>query len=175
MAKYWKIVEPSGHAPRGAQFKFYYWHSGNVTIREMANGFKTLPMTGFEPRSSGIESDHSANWATTTAPGARQFTFRVCSLFLSFPPLLLRTSNKVSRAVGGINSKASQTEIQNKFGSSHLHYFQQNILYAKGGEYYKAFLFYTKVTLKFRQLEFGKLWLSSPNFHRDPILWLDAK
>ena len=24
-------------------------------------------MTGFEPRTSGIGSDHSANWATTTA------------------------------------------------------------------------------------------------------------
>ena len=24
-------------------------------------------MTGFEPRTSGIESDHSTNWATTTA------------------------------------------------------------------------------------------------------------
>ena len=25
-------------------------------------------MTGFEPRTSGIRSDHSTNWATTTAP-----------------------------------------------------------------------------------------------------------
>ena len=27
-----------------------------------------LPMTGFEPRTSGIGSDCSTNWATTTAP-----------------------------------------------------------------------------------------------------------
>ena len=29
--------------------------------------YKFLPMTGFEPRSSEIGSDHSTNWATTTA------------------------------------------------------------------------------------------------------------
>ena len=26
-----------------------------------------LPITGFEPRTSGVESDHFTNWATTTA------------------------------------------------------------------------------------------------------------
>ena len=26
-----------------------------------------MPMTGFEPQTSGIGSDHSTNWATTTA------------------------------------------------------------------------------------------------------------
>ena len=29
--------------------------------------YKSLPMTGFEPRTSGVWSDHSTNWATTTA------------------------------------------------------------------------------------------------------------
>ena len=29
--------------------------------------FKNLPVSGFEPCTSGIESDSSANWATTTA------------------------------------------------------------------------------------------------------------
>ena len=29
---------------------------------------KFLPMTGFEPRTSGIGSDRSTNWATTTSP-----------------------------------------------------------------------------------------------------------
>ena len=29
-------------------------------------------MTGFEPRTSGIWSDHSTNWATTTAPISKQ-------------------------------------------------------------------------------------------------------
>ena len=28
---------------------------------------KILPMTGVEPQTSGIESDHSTNWATTTS------------------------------------------------------------------------------------------------------------
>ena len=30
--------------------------------------YKNLPVSVFEPRSSGIGSDRSANWATTTAP-----------------------------------------------------------------------------------------------------------
>ena len=29
--------------------------------------YKSLPMTGFKPRTSGIKSKHSTNWATTTA------------------------------------------------------------------------------------------------------------
>ena len=29
---------------------------------------KSLPMTGFEPRSSGVGSDRSTNWATITTP-----------------------------------------------------------------------------------------------------------
>ena len=31
---------------------------------------KFLPLTGFEPRNSGIGSDHSTNLAKTTAPAA---------------------------------------------------------------------------------------------------------
>ena len=30
-------------------------------------------MNGFEPRTYGIESDHSTNWATTTAPKLSKF------------------------------------------------------------------------------------------------------
>ena len=33
-----------------------------------------MPMSGFEPRTSGIASDRSTNWATTTAQGI-SFTF----------------------------------------------------------------------------------------------------
>ena len=29
--------------------------------------YKNLPMTGFEPRTSGFGSNHSSNWATTTS------------------------------------------------------------------------------------------------------------
>ena len=29
--------------------------------------FKSLPMTGFEPRTSGVGSDRSTNWDTSTA------------------------------------------------------------------------------------------------------------
>ena len=30
--------------------------------------YKNLPVSGFEPQTSGIRSDRSANWSTTTAP-----------------------------------------------------------------------------------------------------------
>ena len=35
---------------------------------------KSLPMTGFEPRISGVGGDRSTNWATTTA--------QLCNLFV---------------------------------------------------------------------------------------------
>ena len=40
-------------------------HSWQLTNVQYIN--KVLPMTGFEPQTSGIGSDHSTNWATTTA------------------------------------------------------------------------------------------------------------
>ena len=39
-----------------------------VDIIQMFDINKFLPMTGFEPRTSGIGSDRSTNWATTTSP-----------------------------------------------------------------------------------------------------------
>ena len=42
-----------------------------VDNKQMFN--KILPMTGVEPRSSGIESDRSTNWATTTFLSKRIF------------------------------------------------------------------------------------------------------
>ena len=40
---------------------------------------KILPMTGVEPRTSGIESDRSTNWATTTS----KFGKSVCETIFS--------------------------------------------------------------------------------------------
>ena len=41
--------------------------------------YKSLPMTGFKPRTSGVGSDRSTNWATTTA---QMFCFFVpCTIF----------------------------------------------------------------------------------------------
>ena len=46
---------------------FIYFRLFNTADnKQMFN--KILPMTGVEPRTSGIESDCSANWATTTSP-----------------------------------------------------------------------------------------------------------
>ena len=34
---------------------------------------KILPMTGVEPQTSGIESDRSTNWATTTSQSVFEY------------------------------------------------------------------------------------------------------
>ena len=45
---------------------FIYFRLFNtVDNKQMFN--KILPMSGVEPRTSGIESDRSTNWATTTS------------------------------------------------------------------------------------------------------------
>ena len=41
---------------------FYFFRQLTVYVQD-----KMLPITGFEPRTSGIESDRSTNWATNTA------------------------------------------------------------------------------------------------------------
>ena len=46
--------------------------------------YKFLPMTGFEPWTSGIRSDRSTNWATTTAPQKDSFLYLFSSLRLNF-------------------------------------------------------------------------------------------
>ena len=58
--------------------------------------YKFLPMTGFEPWTSGIRSDRSTNWATTTAPPKR---------FLSLPVLFASSQFRaVLEAVAGPSS-----------------------------------------------------------------------
>ena len=49
-------------------------------------------MTGFEPRISGIGSDHSANWATTTALFLHKF--RICNLTTNFVNKFLAVNNE---------------------------------------------------------------------------------
>ena len=45
-------------------FFFIIVFSIHLTVKVQ---YKFLPMTGFEPQTSGIGSNHSTNWATTTA------------------------------------------------------------------------------------------------------------
>ena len=56
---------------------------------------KILPMTGFEPWISGVGSNHSTNWATTTALKAELFTcsqvFNLLLLTFVLPDEPLRT------------------------------------------------------------------------------------
>ena len=51
---------------------FYLFSSFHYTVdsKQMSNNF--LPMTGFKPRTSGIGSNRSTNWATQPMPWATQ-------------------------------------------------------------------------------------------------------
>ena len=52
---------------------------------------KFLPMTGVEPRTSGIESNRSTNWATTTAQNIfYNIDPRVASKYCNMGPLPIR-------------------------------------------------------------------------------------
>ena len=55
--------------------------------KQMFNINKFLPMTGFEPRTSGIGSDRSTNWATTTSPSF--LSLFVCLFIFEFIRLFL--------------------------------------------------------------------------------------
>ena len=54
-------------------FFFIFVFSVQLTVNIQ---YKFLPMTGFEPRTSGIGSDRSTNWATTTAQDPLTFAFQ---------------------------------------------------------------------------------------------------
>ena len=50
------------------QASFLYFRLFNTADTKQINiRCKSLPMTGFEPRTSGVGSNRSTNWATTTA------------------------------------------------------------------------------------------------------------
>jgi len=55
------------NGPSPASFSLFSSFQYTVGSKQMFNINKFLPMTGFEPRTSGIGSDRSTNWATTTA------------------------------------------------------------------------------------------------------------
>ena len=61
-----EVFLKNGPFPASFFFIFVFSiHSWQLTIVQYINKF--LPMTGFEPPTSGIGSDRSTNWATTTA------------------------------------------------------------------------------------------------------------
>ena len=51
----------------GLFFSLFSSFQYTVDSKHMFNINKKFPMTGFEPLTSGIRSDRSTNWATTTA------------------------------------------------------------------------------------------------------------
>ena len=56
------------NGPFPVSFSLFLSFQYTVDSIQMFNINKFLPMTGFEPRTSGIGSNCSTNWATTTAP-----------------------------------------------------------------------------------------------------------
>ena len=59
-----------------ASFSLFSSFQNTIDSKQMFNIYKILPMTGFEPRTSGIGSDRSSNWATTTAQDPLTFAFQ---------------------------------------------------------------------------------------------------
>ena len=55
------------NGPILASFSLFSSFQYTVDSKQMFNINKFLPMTGFEPRTSGFRSNRSTNWATTTA------------------------------------------------------------------------------------------------------------
>ena len=55
------------NGPFPASFSVFSSFQYTVDSKQMFNINKFLPMTGFEPRTCGIGSDRSTNWAITTA------------------------------------------------------------------------------------------------------------
>ena len=61
----WIFFKKNG--PFLASFSLFSSFQYTVDSKQMFNINKFLPMTGFEPRTSGIGSDRSTNWAKTTS------------------------------------------------------------------------------------------------------------
>ena len=59
------FLKKMGHSRPPFFFFFSSFHHNTVGSKQMF--YKNLAMSGFEPWTSGIGSDRSANWATTTA------------------------------------------------------------------------------------------------------------
>ena len=55
------------NGPFPASFSLFLSFQYTVDSKQMFDTNKFLLMTGFKPRTSGIGSDHSTNWATTTS------------------------------------------------------------------------------------------------------------
>ena len=60
-----------------------------VDCKQMFDITKFLPMTGFEPRISGIRSDRSTNWATTTFHATTKFVYEMLDTFVRCWTLLI--------------------------------------------------------------------------------------
>ena len=101
LLKMWKIGKALiicffKNGPFPASFSLFSSLQYTVDRKQMFNNF--LPMTGFKPRTSGIRSDRSTNWATQPLPLIIGFlsviknqnkTFPLSNAEYVFPKILL--------------------------------------------------------------------------------------
>ena len=106
---------------------------------------KILPMTGVEPRTSGIESDRSTNWATTTSHSQKfclvpnsylsstNTKFNFHNLFLSFThkPSTTISNNPSFSLTHSFYIKRSIPFLLHKFNRTprYVNIWTQNFLY----------------------------------------------
>ena len=86
--------------------------------------YTILPMTGFEPRTDGIRSDHCANWSPTTARRRFPFeslTIKIYSIAFEKPRLSKAILNSRGNIIGGIKT------LWGSRGKQIIHFYYPNV------------------------------------------------
>ena len=85
---------------------FLYFRLFNTVDKQLNVRYKSLPITGSEPRISGVGSNQSTNWATTTARRKAKFLVAIKNEFwlifgLSFlhPEWVHKTANPDAKEI----------------------------------------------------------------------------
>ena len=112
------------NGPFPASFSLYSSFQYTVDSKQMFIMNKFLPMTGFEPRTSGIGSDHSTNWAKTTAQLTRILTLCLIKTLLMVDTYLhrqlvvsiSRLSAPSCHLLGKINAMGTFFSMKNVLG-----------------------------------------------------------
>ena len=104
------------NGPSLGSFSLFPSFQNTVDSKHMFNINKVLSMTVFEPRSSGIRSDRSTNWVTTTAQSIHIFVASFVVILLSsifnwtlkpFALLMFRWKHVLSRLIIGYSASTN--------------------------------------------------------------------
>ena len=88
------IVFFKKNGPSPTSFSLFSSFQNTVDSKQMFNINKFLPMTGFKPRTHGIGSDRSTNWATQ--PLSDCYNFTLLLLLLNLPPSVICQFHELS-------------------------------------------------------------------------------